>query len=801
MVTVPPMSRRFLRSIRLLSVSICYMLLLGSSQAEAAGSSTVVISQVYGGGGNQGATLTHDFIELLNRGGSPVDVSGWTVQYASASGGSWKRTPLSGSIQPGQYYLVQEKQGSGGTTALPTPDAFGGLALSASSGKVALVSNSSLLSGTSPSGSHVVDFAGYGTANHSEHHPAGKLDNTRAAIRKSGGCIDTDNNSADFDVLAPNPRNSQSPLNLCTVPVTPGPEISAAGVTNAATFLAGSVAPGEIITIFGSRLGPSTLATLQLTADRQYVTTSLAGTRVLFDNIPAPMIYTSAGQVSVVVPYRVSGRSSTTLQVEYNAKKSNSVSLGVRQCVPGIFTLDSSGKHQAAALNQDYSVNGPGRPAEKGSIVILYATGGGQTSPSGVDGKVLGADLPALIAPVSVRMGGVEADVLYAGPAPGMVSGVIQINAKVPEGLASSGAVGVEIVVGNDRSPPGVTLSIEGTQPPTGGWQGSEAVEQKYSQLKNNATVPSLPEIPHDQIGLPADWLGIISWNIQVGGTSTTSGAERPSMVQAALQRMFSGTYGILAAQEIPNANSAQLLTTLLPGGTTQWAGTFFDTNDSMDNGFWHRGGVTLRDAFPLFVTNTIVNGRITKDPDKAAHPPVVAQYEVGNFDFTLITLHLTYASGDTSKSVAELGHVLDYLDWYFVQPDHDPDVLICGDFNIPSMLSGQTAQNGITLDPVFGRDPRFQSGERRFVVTVHQPTSRRSASNGGTPANNYDHCVCSVDTLEELIQGRRVSPDVLTAHPNDPEVRLTSDHFPTVVFFKTTGDGIQLDNSTRIRP
>jgi hypothetical protein len=123
---------------------------------------------------------------------------------------------LSGSIQPGQYYLVQEAQGNAGTTALPAADASGGINLSATDGKLALVSNSTTLSGTVPSGSQIVDFVGYGTANASEGSPAGALTNTTAAFPQSGGCTDTNNNRADFTTSSPSPRNSHSALNPCS---------------------------------------------------------------------------------------------------------------------------------------------------------------------------------------------------------------------------------------------------------------------------------------------------------------------------------------------------------------------------------------------------------------------------------------------------------------------------------------------------------------------------------------------------------------------------------------------------------
>jgi uncharacterized protein (TIGR03437 family) len=197
--------------------------LLAPHLGAQTGSSGIVISQVYGGGGNSGATLKNDFIELFNRSDKAITVTGWSVQYASAAGTSWDHTSLSGTIQPGQYYLVQEATGNAGTTSLPTPDASGGLALSATDGKVALVNNSILLTGAASTGSSIVDFVGYGTANASEGSAAGALNNTTAAIRSGGGCTDTNNNRSDFSIGAPNPRNSHSALNPCSTPPPPPP--------------------------------------------------------------------------------------------------------------------------------------------------------------------------------------------------------------------------------------------------------------------------------------------------------------------------------------------------------------------------------------------------------------------------------------------------------------------------------------------------------------------------------------------------------------------------------------------------
>ncbi len=187
----------------------------------------VVISQVYGGGGNTGATYTHDFVELYNRGTTAVSLTGWTVQYASAGGSSWAKTSLTGVIQPGKYYLVQEAQGAGGTTALPTPDATGALAMSGTNGKVALVNSTTLLSGACPTGGSIIDFVGFGSATCYEGSAATPaLSNTTAALRKSDGAQDTDQNGNDFTVGAPNPRNSQFGVDLApyVLSVTPAGE-------------------------------------------------------------------------------------------------------------------------------------------------------------------------------------------------------------------------------------------------------------------------------------------------------------------------------------------------------------------------------------------------------------------------------------------------------------------------------------------------------------------------------------------------------------------------------------------------
>jgi len=201
---------------------------------------SIVISQIYGGGGNSGATFTNDFVELFNPGSQPVSVAGWSVQYASSVGTTWQVTNLTGSIPAGGYYLVQESQGAGGTTPLPTPNASGTIAMAAGAGKVSLVASTTALAGACPTG--FVDQVSFGTAaSDCGFKTTATLTNTTAALRGDQGCAFTGDLSVDFATGAPNPRNSASPLHVCpgALPVGPLDHVLVAGPT--------TVTPGATI--------------------------------------------------------------------------------------------------------------------------------------------------------------------------------------------------------------------------------------------------------------------------------------------------------------------------------------------------------------------------------------------------------------------------------------------------------------------------------------------------------------------------------------------------------------------------
>lgn len=242
-------------------------------------------------------------------------------------------------------------------------------------------------------------------------------------------------------------------------PALSAPCIALNGLVNGASFLPGPLAPGQIVSVFGAGLGPETPAVFRLNGS-DVLDKALAGTRVLFDGIPAVIIATSTGQVNTIVPYSVAGKTRTVVQVEYQGVKTPELVLPVGDAAPAMFTLNSSGRGPGAILNQDYSVNTPANRAAKGSIVQIFATGEGQTNPPGVDGKVAIGGLPSPILLVSVTIGGLDAPVKYAGAAPGMVAGLIQVNAEVPGNVASGSAVPVVLTIGDNTSPRGVTVAI-----------------------------------------------------------------------------------------------------------------------------------------------------------------------------------------------------------------------------------------------------------------------------------------------------------------------------------------------------
>jgi hypothetical protein len=211
--------------LRVLTFLVLLMALFGAPAAWSA-SPTIVVGQVFAGGGNANAPYSNDFVELFNRGSATVDLGGWSIQYASGSGTTWQVTPLSGSVQAGGHYLVQLASGTVGGP-LPTPDATGTSNLAVSGGKVALVHAATALTCGAVAGSCsadplVSDLVGYGSATDYEGTGAAPaIGNTTAALRAGDGCTDTDVNASDFSAASPIPRNSSAAASPCSAPPPP----------------------------------------------------------------------------------------------------------------------------------------------------------------------------------------------------------------------------------------------------------------------------------------------------------------------------------------------------------------------------------------------------------------------------------------------------------------------------------------------------------------------------------------------------------------------------------------------------
>jgi uncharacterized protein (TIGR03437 family) len=231
-----------------------------------------------------------------------------------------------------------------------------------------------------------------------------------------------------------------------------------AAVVNAASYQGGGVAPGEIVAVFGARLGPERGVSGQLVGGR-FATEAGDVTGVYFDGQKAPMLYAQEGQLLAVVPYGVIGKDSVEVVVERGGSRSAGVRVAVAGAAPALFAADASGRGPAAAFNQDGSLNSAARPARAGEIAVLYGTGEGAVIPLPADGSLNQEPLSKPLGSFSVSVGGAAAEVVYGGPAPGLVAGAVQVNVRVPA-LVRAGALAVRWAVDGVESPDGVTLFV-----------------------------------------------------------------------------------------------------------------------------------------------------------------------------------------------------------------------------------------------------------------------------------------------------------------------------------------------------
>jgi uncharacterized protein (TIGR03437 family) len=277
-------------------------------------------------------------------------------------------------------------------------------------------------------------------------------DPTGVAVDSAGNVYAADRDNNRIRVLTPAAVTAPTPTIMSMV--------------NAASFVGGPISPGELVTILGSGIGPATAAGATTDPATGKLATTIGGVQALFSGVAAPMIYASSTQVSAVAPYEMASVANPSVRIEYAGQTSNADQVTLAVTAPGLFAQNSSGSGPGAILNQDNSLNGPGNRAAKGSIVQVFMTGEGQTSPQGVTGKITTAGLPPpQVTPepmqlIQVWIGGQQTLWTYAGEAPGMVAGVMQLNVQIPP-YAPSGALSIQVSAGGNMSQNGITVSVQ----------------------------------------------------------------------------------------------------------------------------------------------------------------------------------------------------------------------------------------------------------------------------------------------------------------------------------------------------
>jgi uncharacterized protein (TIGR03437 family) len=255
------------------------------------------------------------------------------------------------------------------------------------------------------------------------------------------------------------PANSITMLVIppATFPV-PKPTVTA--VTDAASY-GSAIAPGQMVAVWGANMGPKKLDSVIVAGANQVVNTAMDNVRILFDGIPAPLVFVSDAQCAAVVPYFGAYKSTTHVQVEYQGVRSDPFAVPVAATAPVLFTVNATGKGPGAIRNSDgVTLNSTANPASPGSVVVIWGSGEGVTDPPGVDGRLAIDVLPKPVAPVTVEIGGLPATVIYAGAAPYSMPGLFQINAQMSSGVQPGDSVPVHVKIGNATSQDGVTLVV-----------------------------------------------------------------------------------------------------------------------------------------------------------------------------------------------------------------------------------------------------------------------------------------------------------------------------------------------------
>jgi uncharacterized protein (TIGR03437 family) len=257
-------------------------------------------------------------------------------------------------------------------------------------------------------------------------------------------------------------RVESTPAKIVSVPVTvtvKGAAVQVRTVLNAATLQPTAVSPGLLLALGGFGLGPETPAIARPSPAGAYET-QLAGVAVFFDGMASSLLQVSSERILALVPYGIYGRATVSIQVQNGQSYSIPIEVKTVDAALGVFTLGQDGRGQALALNADSTPNSVLNPAKPGSIVIVYLTGEGQTDPPGQDGRIINTDIRKPMLTITATIGGRPAELTYAGSAPMLVSGICQVNLRVPEGV-TAGAQALEIRAGHAISQRGVTIEVQ----------------------------------------------------------------------------------------------------------------------------------------------------------------------------------------------------------------------------------------------------------------------------------------------------------------------------------------------------
>jgi uncharacterized protein (TIGR03437 family) len=283
--------------------------------------------------------------------------------------------------------------------------------------------------------------------------------NLNAIVRQPDAALNGPSISATFPAYS---------MTLFVVPASPSvlpvPKPIVAALQSAATYDKGdqaNFAPGQMVIVYGTNLGPAHLDSHTVVGSNNVVSTVMDGVSILFNGIPAPMVYVSQNSCAAVVPYLAGLRPLVNVQVEYQGVRSDPLQVGAMPVEPGLFTVNAQGSGQAAMQNQDgITANSTRAPAPPGSVVVLWGTGEGATAPPGVDGRLATNILPKPVTTCAAEIGGMAATVEYCGAAPSNMPGLFQVNARIDPSVAPGDAVPVRVIIGGKASQDGVTMVV-----------------------------------------------------------------------------------------------------------------------------------------------------------------------------------------------------------------------------------------------------------------------------------------------------------------------------------------------------